>query len=574
MAQFQNAFQSGQQFFEEDRQRKASNVRAEARNTGIRALADEFGEGALAPNAFSTIRSSDRADRQFVADEDQRGIGNRRDAVTDARKIVTQGQQDEDRLRGIVHVGEDRARDVVEDEQSDEDRLRGHVKEDTTAARLVVENVQSDEDRLRDIENAKIDRARGVVVDEQKDADRIRRHTTEDVTAARQIITNAQTDQTFARNLSEEDLAAARLVITQSQEDEDRITTNQTAQTEAERKAEEFEVEKQTRAARSVVAFYKRGIENGVPMDVLTERAGPALAAIGIDVSQHDALTQSLLNDPTLLDEMDAALQAEIDAGRSSSVRAIGKPEEVEMPDGTVGQLQYMSDGSNHFTPNIRKTKLIQAGERIEQGADRVSIAGEKIDPDSAEALETGKARGKAVGKAQGEIVAEDLPTSKTAIASQEAKMRSGETLTQLSINSIRSAREQVSSISTGFIGGLTDWIPGTPAYKLVERLLPTVSQEFVQNLQNMRDLSKTGGAVGNVSNAEGDKLQALRGSLKVGQGPEQLLENMEIMENAMIEAQANIRRAWEEDQAARANVGGRSAADQALIEKHLGVSQ
>ena len=168
--------------------------------------------------------------------------------------------------------------------------------------------------------------------------------------------------------------------------------------------------------------------------------------------------------------------------------------------------------------------------------------------PESQEAI----AEAKAVGKATGEVIAEDLPTSKTAIAKQQATFRTQKTGTDRTLTALRKAKGEVSGLSSGLFGGLTKAIPGSPAFNLETRLLPAVSRAFVENLQNMRDMSKTGGAVGNVSDAEGSRLAGLDVSLETGQSKDQLTEAIDIMIEAIETSQANIRSAFAEDQAAR----------------------
>jgi hypothetical protein len=78
-------------------------------------------------------------------------------------------------------------------------------------------------------------------------------------------------------------------------------------------------------------------------------------------------------------------------------------------------------------------------------------------------------------------------------------------------------------------------------------------SQIFVSALQSMRESSKTGGAVGNVSNREGDKLEATLGALDQAQGTpdfkkqltkvqEQIRLSKELINNAFEEQYGDIK--------------------------------
>lgn len=324
----------------------------------------------------------------------------------------------------------------------------------------------------------------------------------------------------------------------------------------AAREQEEFEIAEQTRVMGAIVGFYQTGRDNGVSFEEITKRVSPALLKLGIDEQELGELPALLAADPGILDRLKGALDEQDVAGR----RLIGTPTVITDANGDQSEIQHFTDGTQRIValpPGSRTQQSIAAANRANTSARKAAVAEEKIEPTAAELLSLVKERGKTVGKGEGAVIVEDLPTSRTAIAAQKAKIDSGVATSNRAIAAIKSARDQVSAISAGFIGGVTSFIPGTPAFNLVEEILPAISQEFVANLQNMRDMSKTGGAVGNVSNAEGDKLQALRGSLNIGQSPPQLLKNMQLMEDQIIASRALIQRAWDDDQAARAEAAG-----------------
>lgn len=80
---------------------------------------------------------------------------------------------------------------------------------------------------------------------------------------------------------------------------------------------------------------------------------------------------------------------------------------------------------------------------------------------------------------------------------------------------------------TSGLIGQATSAIGGTPAAD-VDGLLASVKANVAfDRLQQMRQSSPTGGALGNVSDKEGELLQSSLGSLKQSQGPTQLKENL-----------------------------------------------
>ena len=78
-----------------------------------------------------------------------------------------------------------------------------------------------------------------------------------------------------------------------------------------------------------------------------------------------------------------------------------------------------------------------------------------------------------------------------------------------------------------GSLGALMSAVPGTRAYDLNQALETVRAATGFDELQNMRDNSPTGGAVGQVAVQEGRWMQALRGSLDQGQSYEQLGDNI-----------------------------------------------
>ena len=320
---------------------------------------------------------------------------------------------------------------------------------------------------------------------------------------------------------------------------------NRRAETTAAKTEEDRERQEQINASRIMLKLYEEGLASGTDPAAITTKFAPILQMVGVDPANFQDLNASFAADPEgTLNVLRASLEDQ-DKKERRLIQSI--------PVTTGGQpriMQMFSDGTTEIVEGVTPLKQELAAGRlaVKQPGVQGLIAEEK-----------------AVGAARGQRRAEDLPTSRTAVAAQEAKLASGEATSGRAVEAIDSAMGEVNSLTAGFVGGVSKFIPGTPAFDLVEEILPIVSQEFVANLQNMRDMSKTGGAVGNVSNAEGDKLQALRGSLNTGQSPAQLLRNMQKMRDQIIASRALIQQAWDADQAARAEAAGGGPAGQVL---------
>jgi len=86
---------------------------------------------------------------------------------------------------------------------------------------------------------------------------------------------------------------------------------------------------------------------------------------------------------------------------------------------------------------------------------------------------------------------------------------------------------------TTGPIGALVGGaLPNTPAGALSQRLQTIRANIGFERLQQMRDASPTGGALGQVSEMENRLLQSVYGSLEQAQSAEELLYNLERIES------------------------------------------
>lgn len=77
--------------------------------------------------------------------------------------------------------------------------------------------------------------------------------------------------------------------------------------------------------------------------------------------------------------------------------------------------------------------------------------------------------------------------------------------------------------------------MPGTAGYELDRTLVPIRANNFIQNLQKMRDNSPTGGAVGNVTEAEGEKIESTDAILDNGQSRKAFQAELEAQRQAYI---------------------------------------
>ena len=86
----------------------------------------------------------------------------------------------------------------------------------------------------------------------------------------------------------------------------------------------------------------------------------------------------------------------------------------------------------------------------------------------------------------------------------------------------------RINMLTAGPIGSLASNIPGTEAANVDADLSSISANVAFKALQDMRDASKTGGALGNVANRELDLLSAVEGSIRQNQSPENLRRNLQ----------------------------------------------
>lgn len=98
---------------------------------------------------------------------------------------------------------------------------------------------------------------------------------------------------------------------------------------------------------------------------------------------------------------------------------------------------------------------------------------------------------------------------------------------------------------ATGFGGETVSGIPGTEAANFAADLNTLKSKSFISALSAMRAASKTGGAVGNVSDAEGAKFENKYVSLQQAQSPEQFRERLKDLTEQLTDSQRKIKEAY-----------------------------
>lgn len=120
--------------------------------------------------------------------------------------------------------------------------------------------------------------------------------------------------------------------------------------------------------------------------------------------------------------------------------------------------------------------------------------------------------------------------TERAAAARKAAEQASG----NIVLTNISRARSMVQNSPvplTGMVGSQVARVPGTPQYNLSQIIAPIKANIRLDALTQMRSLSKTGAALGNVTEKEGEVMERKVASLEQAQTAEQFLQALDDVE-------------------------------------------
>jgi hypothetical protein len=144
----------------------------------------------------------------------------------------------------------------------------------------------------------------------------------------------------------------------------------------------------------------------------------------------------------------------------------------------------------------------------------------------------------------------EEMLSREASEATQASKASSASQLVTILDEAIdRVSTPAGQTLATGFVGGATSYIWGTPGYNLQELLVPVVSNEAFTQMQALKDASDTGATgLGPIAIKEFEALQKTRASLSVGQDPKQLKNNLTKIKNSYTKILGNMLDEGKED--------------------------
>ena len=222
---------------------------------------------------------------------------------------------------------------------------------------------------------------------------------------------------------------------------------------------------------------------------------------------------------------------------------------DINTPEGLAQAAQYAQSigategamflGQQALQLRQTSAQVGQAEENLQRGQQyRAAVAALQQDPNATEqdfinlarqfsspeaginAAISAEARKEAAAEKQ--RIKDEATTAQQKAAAELAFGRAGTVL-----DAAQQAYNMVNSRTAGALGTAMLSIPGSSAVDL-EALLKTVTSNLATNeLQKIRDASKTGGALGNVSNKDIDLLESAVANLKQKQSPQMLREGL-----------------------------------------------
>lgn len=217
---------------------------------------------------------------------------------------------------------------------------------------------------------------------------------------------------------------------------------------------------------------------------------------------------------------------------RTNGITAENRPQIVgtlmeagRMP--TQADLE-MPGGGDPFTLGPGQVRYGPDGKQIAAG---LTPAGETPDPFT---LSPGQIRYGADGK----VIARGAPQQSAASGSGQTadpniSKYTLETATR-TIKAVDDVMPDINGWTAGWVGSAMSNIPGTKAANVSAELSSVASNIAFNALQAMRDASKTGGALGQVSERELDLLSSVEGSIRQNQSPDNLKMQLQKVRESM----------------------------------------
>ena len=179
-----------------------------------------------------------------------------------------------------------------------------------------------------------------------------------------------------------------------------------------------------------------------------------------------------------------------------------------------------------------------------------IPAQGVPLDPRAMQSPDVQKDLVKALGQADIELMQGQRRAVQEKQQAQPAAQKSFKSLIVDAENIFDRVDDAISMVNpyTAGLGSYTNIIAGTPGTNLNSALKTIQADAAFSRLQEMRDASKTGGALGQVTERELALLQNARIALDQEQSPKALRENLEEYKRIRLNALRNVAEAYKQD--------------------------
>lgn len=238
-------------------------------------------------------------------------------------------------------------------------------------------------------------------------------------------------------------------------------------------------------------------------------------AATGQKMDNDRATVYALRGDPQGLAKWAAGHALEADKLLPQIKESdMGGTRDTTMRDPVTGQLISTQSQPKTMTPGeVASNQVAQGNLAVNQG--QLNVAQQKL------ALEGQKNQRESTAQQKLDI-AQELTAKKDALRIDNTMAKVDTVLTK-----VDEAVKQTGSMTSGLTGKLISQVPGTPAYDL-DKTIDTIKANIGFNeLNEMRQASPTGGALGQVAVRELEFLQAALAQLDIGQSEKQQLKHL-----------------------------------------------
>lgn len=231
-------------------------------------------------------------------------------------------------------------------------------------------------------------------------------------------------------------------------------------------------------------------------------------------------------------------------------------PAQLQSFDPTDENLRLIAAQSKEFQKalagNIQNYSLGENDSRVDaisgrQTIGEAGIRARELEAESNNIRRQQMGQGSTITLADGTVIRQGAPGSPQQLGAQRKVEDRGQRV-RLITDTFDRAIEDVGRMTAGAIGSGLSRIPGTPAHDLKATIDTIAANIGFEEIQRMRDNSKTGGALGQVTEKEIAFLQSVLGSLSQSQSPDQLRANLERAKQEVQASWGRIQQAYEQD--------------------------